>query len=257
MTNPHGSFIWYELITADPAAAADFYGAVVGWQAADAGVPGMDYRILSHQGDGVAGIMTLPPAAGEAGMRAGWFGYLGVGDVDAAVDAVVAAGGRIHMEAQDIPSVGRLAMVADPQGVPFYLMRGESDAQSAAFHPKAVGRVSWNELVTPDQAAALGFYCGQYGWERAGEMPMGELGSYVFLAHNGQPIGAVMNAPPGQDRPKWNFYIRVGDIDAAAERVRAAGGRVLQGPMEVPGDDFVVDGEDPQGVKFGLVGSRS
>ena len=54
----------------------------------------------------------------------------------------------------------------------------------------------------------------------------------------------------------WNFYFRVGDIDSAGERVSSGGGEVLQGPMEVPGGDFVIVGRDPQGASFGLVGGR-
>jgi uncharacterized protein len=257
MANPHGSFIWYELLTTDPDAAAGFYGSVVGWSFADSGVPDMDYRILSYDGDSVGGMMALPAGAEEKGMRPGWLGYIGVDDVDAAIDRLNEAGGSVHMEAQDIPNVGRIAMVADPQRVPFYLMQPANDGDSSAFSPSALGRVAWNELVTTDQNAALDFYCGHYGWERAGAMPMGEMGDYVFIAHHGQPIGAVMNQAPSQPRAMWNFYVRVGEIDAAVERVKAGGGEVLDGPMEVPGGDFVVVGRDPQGAGFGLVGSRT
>jgi uncharacterized protein len=257
MANPHGSFIWYELLTTDPDAAGAFYGDVVGWSVADSGQTGMDYRILSHGSGQVGGMMALPPGAQQQGMKPGWLGYIGVDDVDEAVRKLTAAGGSVHMDAEDIPNVGRIAMVADPQRVPFYLMRPAEDGESTAFDPTALGRVAWNELVTTDQNAALDFYCSHYGWERAGAMPMGEMGDYVFIAHHGQPIGAVMNQAPSQERPMWNFYFRVGDIDAAAERVKAGGGEVVDGPMEVPGDDYVVVGRDPQGAGFGLVGSRT
>jgi hypothetical protein len=256
MANPHGNFIWYELITTDSEAAARFYGEVVGWQPADSGVPGIEYRILSDERGSAGGIMTAPPEACEKGMRSGWLGYIGVDDVDAAVAELTQAGGAVHMAAEDIPGVGRIAMVADPQGVPFYLMRGASDEASTAFDPKATGRVAWNELVTTDQVAALEFYIRHFGWEKAGAMPMGELGDYVFIAHGGVPIGAAMNRTPSHDRPMWNFYFRVADIDSAAERVRRGGGEILDGPMEVPGGDYVIVGRDPQGAGFGLVGSR-
>ena len=117
MPNPHGSFIWYELMTTDAAAAGRFYGEVVGWTVGERGVSGVsDYRIFSAGEAAVAGLMTLPAGAAEGGMRPGWFGYIGVDDVDAAVAGITAAGGAIHMPAMDLPGVGRLAMVADPQG---------------------------------------------------------------------------------------------------------------------------------------------
>src|SRR5687767_8487219 len=137
--NPHGSFIWYELLTGDPDAAAAFYGDVVGWTAASANQPGVDYRIFSADGAPVAGHMKLPDGAEEMGMRPGWLGYIGVDEVDSAVAAITGAGGRVHMPAMDMPGVGRMALVADPQGVPFYVMRGESGEASASFDPMKPG----------------------------------------------------------------------------------------------------------------------
>jgi hypothetical protein len=256
MPNPHGSFIWYELITRDPAAAARFYGEVVGWRVADSGVTGVDYRILSDERGQAGGVLAISETGCANGMRPVWLGYIGVDNVDSAVEAIASEGGTLHMGAHDIPEVGRMAMVADPQNIPFYVMRGASDEVSTAFDPKAERRVAWNELVTTDQAAALDFYGRHFGFEKAGAMPMGEMGDYVFLAHGGVPIGAVMTKAPHQERPMWNFYFRVGDIDSAAERVRAGGGEVLHGPVEVPGGDFIVMGRDPQGASFGLVGGR-
>jgi predicted enzyme related to lactoylglutathione lyase len=86
-------------------------------------------------------------------------------------------------------------------------------------------------------------------------MPMGEMGDYSFLGHDGGVIGAVMKAPPGET-PGWNYFFRVGDIDEAKLRIEEAGGSIVQEPMEVPGGDFVIYAKDPQGAKFGVVGSR-
>ena len=257
MANPHGGFIWHELLTHDPDAAASFYGAVAGWTAQDAGQPGVDYRIFSAAGIGVAGHMALPPGAEAAGMKPGWLGYIGVDDVDAAVAAIVAAGGTVHMPAMDLANVGRMALVADPQGAPFYVMRGASDQSSTAFAPMRDGHCSWNELSTSDQGAALAFYAQQFGWTRGDVMPMGEMGDYQFVTHAGETIGAVMTRPPGGPPPRWAFYFRVPDIDAAAAAVGAGGGTIRHGPVEVPGGDFVIMGTDPQGVAFGVVGHRT
>ncbi|MDQ3140562.1 MAG: VOC family protein [Pseudomonadota bacterium] len=253
MANPHGSFIWYELLTSDAGAAAEFYGDVVGWAARGAGMDGVDYRLFSaDDGGDVAGFMTMPA---EMAMPPGWIGYIGVDDVDAAVDNLVAAGGAVHMPAMDMEGVGRMAMVADPQGAIFYLMRGASEEASRSFAPSVRGHACWNELSTSDQPAALAFYTAQYGWTKGDVMPMGEMGDYQFIDHRGEMIGAVMRAP--QDAPTaWNFCFNTGDIDAAAARVTKGGGSIHYGPAEIPGGDFVINATDPQGAAFMLRGAR-
>ena len=122
MPNPHGSFVWYELMTTDPAAAGQFYVNVVGWNVGDFGGEVPDYRIFSAGETGVAGMMALPAGAADDGMRPGWFGYVGVDDADAAVAGITAAGGAVHMPARDLQGVGRIMMVADPQGAIFSLV---------------------------------------------------------------------------------------------------------------------------------------
>ncbi|MEA3051577.1 MAG: uncharacterized protein QOG72_480 [Sphingomonadales bacterium] len=253
--NPHGTFIWYELLTADPGAAAAFYGEVIGWTATDSGQPEIDYRLFSAAGTPVAGLMKLPEGAEKAGMRPGWLGYVGVDDVDAAVADIVQAGGKVHMSAMDVRGVGRMALVADPQGVPFYVMRGASEDASTAFDWKKAGHCSWNELSTPDQAGALAFYTGRFGWEAGDVMPMGEMGGYQFINHDGGMIGAMMSNPPGMPAG-WKFAFGVRDIDEAAARIAAAGGTVHHGPVEVPNGDRVVMASDPQGARFMAVGPR-
>ncbi len=254
MTNPHGSFIWYELLTKDPSAAKAFYDDVVGWNI-DAERPSddMDYRmIVAHDGN-VGGVMGLNADMIAGGAQPVWLGYFGVDDVDASVAGIVADGGKVHLPAFDIPDVGRIAMVTDPQGVPFYVMRGASDKSSEAYQRMGMGHVSWNELLTSDDAAALAFYDKQFNIKKTGAMPMGEMGDYSFIGHgNEEMIGAVMKAPPGAPTG-WGFYFRVPDIAVAKAKVEAGGGKVRQGPMEVPGGEWVINAEDPEGVSFGLV----
>ncbi len=254
MANPHGDHIWYELLTTDPDGAAAFYTEVVGWNVRSAGQEGMDYRLLASPDTDIGGLMTLPQGAPTP---PAWLGYVGVSDVDAMAAKVKGLGGVVHMPPTDIPGISRFAMVADPQGAVFYMMRGASDRESTAFKPMADGHCGWNELVTSDQDGALGFYDKLFGWEKGDAIPMGEMGDYRFINHRGQMIGAVMNRREGGPPPMWNYYFRVAGIDAAAERIRAGGGSVTFGPMEVPGGDWVVNGIDPQGVSFGLVGSKA
>jgi predicted enzyme related to lactoylglutathione lyase len=254
MANPHGSFIWYELLTKDPLAAKAFYDAVVGWNI-DAETPpgGMDYRmIVAHDGN-VGGVMGLNADMIAGGAQSVWLGYFGVDDVDASVASIVETGGQVHLPAFDMPGVGRIAMVADPQGVPFYVMHGASDESSLVYQRRGMGHVSWNELLTSDADGALAFYEKQLGIRKVGAMPMGEMGDYGFIANTesgDDAIGAVMRS---QSSHGWRFYFRVPEIDAAKARVEAGGGKVQSGPMEVPGGEWVLQAEDPEGVTFGLV----
>lgn len=256
MPNPHGSFIWYELLTADTAAAGRFYADVVGWSVGDFGGEVPEYRIFSAGETGVAGMMALPAGAAAGGMRPGWFGYVGVDDVDAAVAGIVAAGGTVHMPAQDLPGVGRIAMLADPQGVIFYVMRGASERPSASFDAAAVGHCAWNELAASDLPAAIAFYTGQFGWTKGDAMNMGDMGDYQFIHHAGERIGAMMTRRQPGPPPMWSFYFRVDDAGAAARRVTEGGGTILHGPSEVPGGDHIVIAADPAGAMFCLVGKR-
>jgi uncharacterized protein len=256
MTNAHGSFIWYELLTRDARASKAFYDDVVGWNIdAEPAPGGMDYRMIAAH-DGLAGgVMQLNQEMLAGGAKPTWLGYIGVDDVDASVASIVAAGGQVHLPAFDIPDVGRLAMVTDPQGVPFYVMRGASDESSTAYQRMGFGHVAWNELITPDDQAALAFYAEQFNITKIGTMPMGEMGDYSFITNTegeGGAIGAVMKAPPGVPAA-WGFYFRVPEIEAAKARVEAGGGKILQGPMEVPGGEMVLSAVDPDGAAFGLV----
>jgi len=257
--NPPGDFIWYELMTPDPAGAAAFYEAVVGWTAGEP-MPGpVEYRILGRTDGGSAGgMLTLTDDMAQHGARPIWLGYIYVPDVDSAVAAVEAAGGSVLMAASDVPEVGRIAMVADPQGAPFYLMTptppgGDPDATSDVFSPTEPQRVGWNELNSSDPDAARRFYGDRFGWSSDDFMPMGDMGEYRFWMHHGVRLGAVCGLM-GQAHSKWRFYFRVPSIAEAKATVEAQGGTITNGPHEVPGGDHVVIGTDPQGAEFALVG---
>ena len=248
------SFIWYELMTSDPQAAKTFYGTVVGWEAKAFG-GGEDYSILEANGRGVGGLMETPEDALRAGAKPGWFGYIAVDDVDVAAQRIVEGGGKLYKDIMDVPTVGRIAMVADPQGAPFYLIAPEGEDQPPVGE-MTPGHIAWHELHTSDWQAAFDFYSRHFGWAKGEAMDMGPMGIYqIFTAGSPNWTGAMFNADTF-GRPGWLFYFVVGDIDEAVERVRSAGGEVIEGPMEVPGSAWIIQGRDPQGAMFALVGRR-
>ncbi len=145
-----------------------------------------------------------------------------------------------------------MQMMKDPQGAAFYIYEPSTEQQPEAA--AEVGEASWLELMTTDAAAALKFYSEVFGWQPSETMDMGEMGKYYMFNRPHGMIGGMMNKPPqmAQVPPNWQIYFRVPDITAATERIKANGGKILNGPMEVPGGDWIVNAMDPQGAAFAL-----
>ena len=261
MTNKHGDFIWYELLTPDQDAARSFYEKVVGWTIDKAADNEMDYRMINSASGPIAGSITLTADMQSGGMQPCWLGYITVDNVDEVAEATTAAGGKIHMEPHDLEGVGRIAFLADPSDALFYVMKPVPPADNpaassnsfAATEPMA-GHCAWNELASSDPAAALNFYHDLFGWEKDGEMDMGLMGKYEFLRHD-HMIGAVMPRPQELPVSAWTYYFRVPDIDAAADTIEKEGGQIVQPPTEIPGGDYSLTAIDPQGARFALVGA--
>ncbi|MCU4159420.1 VOC family protein [Acidiphilium sp. AL] len=246
-----GRFVWYELQTTDTRAAQEFYGSVVGWGTQDGPVPDMAYTILTAGGTPVGGLM-------DHGTPPGWIGYVGVKNVDEVAGQVARLGGSVHVPPTDIPTVGRFAVVADPQKVVFALF---STAEPGADEPPAPapgtpGHIGWHELLTTDWQKAVDFYGEMFGWRKDHEFDMGAMGTYQIFSIGGVPAGGMFNKQQAETAPYWRYYFNVEDIDAASARVTAGGGKVVNGPMQVPGGDWIIHGLDPQGADFALVGKR-
>lgn len=250
-------FVWYELMTTDGAAAAKFYANVVGWTANKSPMPGMDYTLFNAGADQVAGAFTLSKEMQAGSAPVGWVGYVGVANVDKAAADLKAAGGVVHRGPDDIPGVGRFAMVADPQGAGFALF---SSARPDDVSPADVGKpghVAWHELHAVNGATIFDFYGKLFGWVKGETMDMGPAGKYqIFGTAPDHMIGGMMTKPAQMPVPAWGFYINVTSAGAAMAKVKAGGGQVLNGPNEVPGGQWMIQCLDPQGANFALVGAK-
>jgi predicted enzyme related to lactoylglutathione lyase len=253
MASASGKFIWHELMTPDAKAAEHFYTKVIGWNAADAGMPGGDYTILSAGPSRVAGLMAMPPQAVANGAPPGWRGYISVPDTDVAAGKVTGAGGRLHYGPETIPGVGRVASVTDPQGAPFLLFTPAPGSENSTPAPGSPGTIGWNELSATDQESAFDFYAGQFGWTKSTAHNMGPLGVYQLFAIDGTDAGGMMTRMDPASSPHWTYYFVVDAAGAAAERIKAAGGQITHGPAPVPGGSWIVQALDPQGVAFAVV----
>lgn len=111
----HGAFSWSELMTTDPRAAAAFYGALFGWKSEDMDMGTGAYHVQKLGEDAIGGIMGMPPGA-PAGMPPVWGSYVTVSNVDETVAQAEKLGGKVVMPIMQVPGVGRMAVIADPQG---------------------------------------------------------------------------------------------------------------------------------------------
>jgi predicted enzyme related to lactoylglutathione lyase len=257
MSDDHGRFIWYELITTDPKTAQSFYGDVVGWTFEDMPSGDMTYTVASANGNGVGGLMLIPPEAKAMGAQPHWSGYVYVDNCDAAAEKIKGLGGSVIRPPADIPGIGRFAVVADPHGAVFEIMKPVPPSETRPDVPAGTeGHTSWHELYAGELDPAFAFYSEMFGWKKDEAMDMGPMGTYLLFSNQDGQVGGMMKKPDQIPRPGWLYYTQVGDIDAATARVKAAGGQVVNGPMEVPGGAWIIQGVDPQRAMFALVGRR-
>jgi uncharacterized protein len=246
------SFFWYDVMTTDLGAAETFYRSVVGWGAQDTGSTPA-YTLFTVDGRGVAGLMAIPEDARKAGVPPAWMGYIHVDDVDDMAARITREGGKLHKGPIDVPGIIRFAVVSDPQGAGFIIAKPMPATNPPPLAAGTPGTVGWHELYADEWKSAFSFYEKLFGWTKADAVDMGAMGVYQLFAAGGVPVGGMMTKPSQVPHPYWGYYINVPAIDAAVERVTAAGGAVINGPMQVPGGQWIVQAIDPQGAGFALV----
>lgn len=256
----HGTFIWHELMTPDPAAAKDFYGSLLGWEPTDMQMDGFTYTSFAVPGFpfGVAGMMALTDEMKGQGISPNWTGYIAVDDVDQTAADYAANGGTICRPAEDIPGVGRFAVVADPQGAVLCIMTPMMEDRSTGTWPTpgSTGTVGWNELMAGDWEKVWDFYAARFGWEKDMAVDMDAMGIYQTFKLGDRGIGGMMTKRPEMPMPYWGFYFIVPAIDAAIEKMQSLGGELLMGPPQVPGGSWIAACVDPQGAHFNLTAAQ-
>lgn len=251
---PRGRNVWYDLMTPDVAGAKKFYESVLGWKTeiwAD-GDPSKPYTMWKTGDRAIGGVMELPVEARQMGAPPHWIAYTAVEDVDASVRQATGLGGKVLAPPFDIPKVGRVAVLADPQGAVFALYRPEMEVTSDG--KETVGDISWAELNTTDYESAWKFYSALFGWQHRSSMDMpGGMTYFMFNDAQGITKGGMSNVATAMKvPPHWLYYVTVRDINDTLARVTKAGGKVLNGPMEVPGNDLIAQCVDPQGAFFAV-----
>lgn len=244
-----GRFVWYELLTLDPAAAVPFYSDVIGWKT-EPWENGKYTMWVAGQGP-IGGTMPLPEAARKMGAPPHWRSNVEVADVDGTVVRAKKLGAQVYVEPTDIPKVGRFAVIADPEGASLQVFK--SAHPMAAHDTTKPGEFCWSELMTTAHESAFRFYSELFGWEKLSDHDMGPMGKYLIYGRGKQPFGGMFTKSKEMKMPAaWLYYTQVADLDAAVARAKAKGAKVLNGPMEVPGGARIAQLMDPQGAAFAL-----
>jgi predicted enzyme related to lactoylglutathione lyase len=249
MADNVGRFVWHELLTSDPKAAQAFYTDIIGWKTQP--FEGGDYTMWVGSQGPLGGSMTLPEQAKKMGAPPHWMAHVEVANVDATVAEVRKHDGRVFVEPEDVPKVGRFAVIADPQGASISVFK---PTQAMEQHDTTKpGEFCWGELVTSNHEAAFRFYSTLFGWEKISDFDMGAMGKYLIYGKGGKQLGGMFTKSKDMPMPpSWLYYIQVPDLDAAVERAKGKGAKLLNGPVEVPGGARIAQMMDPQGAAFAL-----
>ena len=243
MAHDHGSFVWHELITHDLEASKAFYPEVFPWRVEPLPMAGMDYQMLKHGESGIGGL--VPPPSEDVPTH--WVSYLSVADVDATAKKVKAAGGKLLMDAFDVPGVARMQPVADPEGAPFFLFAADSDPSPT----EGPGAWHWNELWAKDAKASLAFYEEVFGYSHT-EMEMPN-GTYYVLMQGEAMRGGILRAPSAEIPSMWLSYVTVDDVDATVGRATGKGAELAAPVTEVEGVGRFAILKDPAGAVLGVI----
>jgi predicted enzyme related to lactoylglutathione lyase len=251
MAHPNGLFSWVDAALPDPAAGADFYKAVFGWEAEQVSPDeSSKYWFFKKEGKVAAGMGQLSEEQQAQGTPPMWTSYVYVEDIDATVAKAKDLGGTILMEPMQIFTTGRMAYLMDPTGAAFALWEPGDFHGAGEFN--SPGFFSWNELSTRDIGTALKFYTELFGWT-ADPQDMGEGGTYYVMTIGDRANGGMFDATPvlpDEVPAHWGVYFTVDDCDASAEAVEAAGGTVVSEPMDLPGVGRMAVCLDSQGAPF-------
>jgi predicted enzyme related to lactoylglutathione lyase len=238
-----GTPCWVDIQCADLGASQAFYADLLGWgyePMIGENAPG--YPLAIFEGDEVAGLM---PAMGHDGPQM-WSTHISVADADETAAKVTAAGGKVLAPPFEISDLGRAAVCADPDGAVFEVW--EPGTFIGAARVNGAGALCWNELGTRDPEGAKAFYGEVFGWtadEHELQRADGGPGPAVYVEWqlDGDSVGGMMDIRgmlPAEVPAHWLVYFGVEDAGAAVEKVKAAGGEVRFGPVDIDAGRFAV-----------------
>ena len=236
-----GKFVWHEQVSSDPKQAQDFYTQLFGWDT-EVYKPGeADYTMISSRGQnhGAFGkaLEGAPPPH--------WLSHVRVENLDETIDKAKKAGGKLAAGPFEMGEVGRIAIIADPQGA--YISAYEPEGEG----PSSEGVFVWDELGTADVDGAERFYTEVFAWTTSDMGP--DFGGYRIFNRGETGVAGLMALPDDSMQPHWQPYVAVDDPDATVAKAKELGGSTLAEPMDVPTVGRIAVLRDPQGATFGII----
>jgi predicted enzyme related to lactoylglutathione lyase len=236
-----GMFCWIELATNDAAAVKTFYTSLFGWTANDMPMPEGVYTMWQKNGHSLGAMYQskdIPP---------NWASYVNVANVDDSAKKAQSLGANLIAPPFDVMDVGRMSVVADPQGATFCLWQAKKHI-GATIRDEA-NTLCWNELMTSDIVAARDFYKGLFGWNL-------ELSPQYTEIHVGPvPVGGMMQITPDMmgTPPNWAPYFSVDDCDGTVAKAKSLGAQIYVPPTDIPNVGRFSVIADPQGAMFDVI----
>jgi predicted enzyme related to lactoylglutathione lyase len=236
-----GKFVWHEQVSSEPGQAKDFYTQLFGW-GTEVFKPGeVDYTMISVGGQSHGGYGKVQ----EGAPPPHWLSHVQVENLDETIEKAKSAGGKLAAGPFDMGEVGRMAIVADPQGA--YV----SAYEPAGDGPASTGVFVWDELGTADADGAQRFYEDVFGWTTS---DMGdEYGGYRIFNRGDTGVAGFMALQDSSIPSQWYPYVAVEDVDPTVAKAKELGGSAILEGMDVPKVGRVAILRDPQGATFGVI----
>jgi len=237
-----GTFSWMELATNDQKSSQRFYEQLFGLTSKEMPIPNDGVYVMLQKGGKDAAALyenkQAPP---------NWLSYISVANADESTARAKELGANIINGPFDVMDVGRMSVIADPEGAVFAIWQaGKHFGAAVRDEP---GTLCWNELYTRDPAKALQFYTSLFGWT-----PKKSPG-YIEVAAGSTPVGGIfeINEQMGPMPAHWLPYFAVDDCDATVKQAESMGGSAMMGPMDIPKVGRFAIVRDPQGAGFAVI----
>ncbi|GAA2055141.1 VOC family protein [Williamsia deligens] len=250
---PAGAPIWFDLMSSDPARAADFYGGLFGWQVEAPRPEFGGYQNFTRNGRRIAGMSPVMDGAGVPSDV--WSVYLHTTDAAATTAAAEKAGAQVLFPPMAVGTEGTMVLVSDPAGAAIGFWQPDEHLGFTSWGEH--GAPYWFDCLTKDYAASTAFYPAvtgvsllevgtggdpdAVGPDRYSQMMFGETG-----------YGGIMDAAtllPAEAPSFWQVYIMVDDVAAATAQVTQLGGEVMMAGEDTP-YGTLASAKDPMGAIF-------
>ena len=245
-TRTPGRFVWADLVSDEAAKAVEFYQGLLGWSIQKVGE---NYYVASNNGVRVAGIAQHNGEAGD-GSTTQWVSYISSTDIDNVIRHAIRNGGEIVKEAQMLEGRGEYALLSDPEGAMFGVLRSEYG--DPVDHVSEYGEWVWQELWASNPIELAEFYVG-LGYTILENWQTEEVGDDIVLEAGGFARGSIVSKIDVEQPSAWLPYLRVSNVEDSIARTQELGGQVIMNSADLSSSYPVAVIVDPSGGVVALI----